>query len=197
MKSSTSAEHCPSTLTAFEHQASIIQTHDPPLSVLLEYCAQNTVRSMRAADECILHILTETGLLWCGRAIWWIIVPLTVVNTRCVVYNSRSHTLNLYVCGSVRVSVCVFVSVCVWERESGNRAGVMFAFWKKIVVFNYRCIFVLIVHWMSVVCLISFNGVLLPQKFCCWLFVLCLIALLSSTLWMFQLSLWHSVLEGN
>lgn len=113
MKSSTSAEHCPSTLTAFEHQASIIQTHDPPLSVLLESCAQNTVHSMRAADECILHILTETGLLWCGRAIWWIIVPLTVVNTRCVVYNSRSHTLNLYVCRSVRVSVCVFVSMCI------------------------------------------------------------------------------------
>ncbi len=43
----------------------------------------------------------------------------------------------------------------------------MFAFWKNFVVFNYRCTFVSIVQWMSVMCLISFNGVLLPQKFCC------------------------------
>ena len=68
---------------------------------------------------------------------------------------------------TVCVSVCVCLCLCVRERESGNRAGVMFAFWKKCVVFNYRCIFVLIVRWMSVVCLISFNGVLPLQKFCC------------------------------
>lgn len=52
MKSSTSAERGPSTLTALEHQASIIQTHDPRLSVMLESCALPAQ-----------NILTETGVL--------------------------------------------------------------------------------------------------------------------------------------